>query len=60
MLWIIYIDNKLKLIHMKSLLNTWTKANLTDRLGLVIFATIMILLANVVVAWADNGFATYF
>ena len=45
---------------MNNLLNTWTKANLTDRLGLVIFATIMILLANVVVAWADNGFATYF
>ena len=47
-------------ITMNTLINTWTKATLTDRLGLVIFATIMILLANVVVAWADNGFATYF
>ena len=45
---------------MKSLLNTWARATNTDRLGLVIFATIMILLANVVATWVDNGFATYY
>ena len=45
---------------MNNLINTWTKANLTDRLGLIIATTIMILLINVVVAWADNGFATYY
>ena len=45
---------------MNTLLNTWTKANTTDRLGLIIATTIMILLINVVVAWADNGFATYY
>ena len=45
---------------MKSLLNTWTQATNTDRLGLIIATTIMILLINVVVAWADNGFATYY
>ena len=45
---------------MNTILNTWTKANFTERLQLIIFSTVMIMLGNLVVAWANNGFATYF
>ena len=45
---------------MNNLINTWTQTNFTDKLFLIIFTTVMIILANLVVAWADNDFATYF
>ena len=45
---------------MNNLLTTRTKANITERIQLIIFTTIMIMLGNLVVAWANNGFATYF
>ena len=45
---------------MNTILNTWTKANFTEKLQLIITSTIMIILVNLVVAWANNGFATYF
>ena len=45
---------------MNRLMNTWNKANTLDKLGLILFTMILTLLGNVVVAWANNGFATYF
>ena len=45
---------------MKFLLHTWTHTNITEKLQLIIASTILIMLGNLVVAWANNGFATYF
>ena len=45
---------------MNTLINTWTKATSLDKFGLILFTMILTLLGNLVVAWANNGFATYF
>jgi len=45
---------------MNNLLTTWTQATTLDKLGLILLTMILTLLGNLVVAWANNGFATYF
>tara|TARA_R100000781_G_scaffold18951_2_gene14677 strand:- start:422 stop:793 length:372 start_codon:yes stop_codon:yes gene_type:complete len=54
-------NNPLNLINtMRTIKNTWTKANNYERLQLVLFSTVMTLLTTVVVSWAASGFYTDF
>ena len=45
---------------MRTIKNTWTKANNYKRLQIVLFSTVMTILATVVVSWAQSGFYTDF
>ena len=45
---------------MRTIKNTWTKANNYERLQIILFSTVMTILATVVVSWAQSGFYTDF
>ena len=45
---------------MRTIKNTWTKANNYERLQMILFSTVMTILATVVVSWAQSGFYTDF
>ena len=45
---------------MRTIKNTWTKANNYERLQIILFSTVMSLLLAVVVSWAQSGFYTDF
>ena len=45
---------------MRTIKNTWTKANNFERLQIILFSTVMSLLLSVVVSWAQSGFYTDF
>ena len=43
---------------MRRLKNTWTKANITDKIHITIFTLIIGLLTSVVFQWIQSGFYT--
>jgi hypothetical protein len=45
---------------MRTIKNTWTKANNYERLQIFLFSMVMSLLLSVVVSWAQSGFYTDF
>ena len=45
---------------MRTIKNTWIKANMYERFQLILFSTVITLLISVVVSWAQSGFYTDF